>query len=98
MIHEACPIVIASPDLSGRGNLSVAIPRDAGYFLPGVWGCPPAILIPPLLKERGTGGEVNKSWDRLKCLLTWPPFHSFKYPPKIGGYRGLIKTTPASSL
>jgi len=27
--------------------------------LAGVWGCPPAILLPPLLEERGPGGEVN---------------------------------------
>ena len=27
--------------------------------LAGVWGYPPAILIPPLLEARGTGGEVN---------------------------------------
>jgi hypothetical protein len=27
--------------------------------LAGVWGCPPAILIPPLLEERGSVGEVN---------------------------------------
>jgi hypothetical protein len=27
--------------------------------LAGDWGCPPAILIPSFLKERGTGGEVN---------------------------------------
>ena len=27
--------------------------------LAGVWGYPPALLIPPLLEARGTGSEVN---------------------------------------
>ena len=27
--------------------------------LAGVWWCPPSILIPPLLNEKGIGGEVN---------------------------------------
>jgi len=34
-----------------RGNLSAAILRGAGYFLLGVWGCPPA-----LKKSPKTGG------------------------------------------
>jgi hypothetical protein len=33
------------------------VQRD--FPLAGVWGCPPTILIPPLLEERGIGGEVN---------------------------------------
>ena len=33
------------------------VQRD--FPLAGVWGCPPAIYIPPLLEERGSGGEVN---------------------------------------
>ena len=37
------------------------IQRD--FPLAGDWGCPPAILIPPLLEERGTGGEVNGNID-----------------------------------
>ena len=36
-----------------RGNLSVAIPRGAGYFLPEVWGVPPASKSPPRLGDIG---------------------------------------------
>ncbi|MDR9459893.1 MAG: hypothetical protein RI591_07090, partial [Dehalococcoidia bacterium] len=31
--------------------------RDSS--LAGDWGCPPALIIPPLLEERGLGGEVK---------------------------------------
>ena len=30
----------------------------------GGLGVPPSNILPPLLEERGTGGEVNRRWDR----------------------------------
>ena len=33
----------------------------------GVWGCPLIIFPPPLLEERGSGGEVNK--DCIFCRI-----------------------------
>ncbi len=35
----------------------------------GVWGCPPAIFIPPLLEERGAGGEVNRRWVLIEKFM-----------------------------
>jgi hypothetical protein len=46
------------------------------YPLAGDWGCPPAIyLFPPLLEERGTGGEVKDS-DTTLALDTEPWIYS----------------------
>ena len=36
----------------------------------GDWGCPPDTLIPPLLEERGLGGEVNGDSDNPLALDT----------------------------
>ena len=62
------------------------VQRD--FPLAGDWGCPPAIHIPPLLEERGIGGEVNgdgstsqviASHDLLRCgnLSVSPPRDCF---------------------
>ena len=71
--HRPChcernPIVIASSALSERSNhlfmtAVKGVQRD--FPLAGEWECPPAILIPPLLKERGSGGEVKSKGLRL---------------------------------
>ena len=42
------------------GGVVKGVQRD--FPLAGAWGCPPVILIPPFLEERGAGGEVNKLW------------------------------------
>ena len=38
--------------------------------LAGVWGYPPATLIPPLLEERGSGGEVNGDGDTPQVIAS----------------------------
>jgi len=40
-----------------RRRESKGVQRE--FLLVGAWGYPPAIFLPPLLEERGTGGEVN---------------------------------------
>ena len=40
---------------SGKGSPE-GLPSDGGL------GVSPSSILPPLLKERGLGGEVNKSW------------------------------------
>ena len=50
---------------SWGGWVVKGVQRD--FPLAGVWGCPPAILPPPLLEERGVGGEVNKRWGWAKA-------------------------------
>ncbi len=42
--------------------------KGAEYFLPGVWGCPPAILIPPISEERGQRFEVNGDSGTSQCI------------------------------
>ena len=39
------------------------------FPLLGVWGYPPAIFSPPLLEERGAGGEVNRRWVLIEKFM-----------------------------
>jgi len=56
--------------------------------LAGVWGWPPATFLPPLLEERGTGGEVNIRWTRLKCLPIYRLSTASKLPQRLGDTGG----------
>jgi len=52
-------------------TVAKGVQRD--FPLAGVWGCPPAILLPPLLEERGTGGEVNGNSGATQAIATRDP-------------------------
>ena len=55
------------------GGVVKGVQRD--FSLVGVWGClPPAILIPPLLEERRTGGEVNGDSSTPQDIALQDPF------------------------
>jgi hypothetical protein len=47
-------------------TIAEGVQRD--FPLTGVWGCPPDNFLPPLLKERGTGGEVNRKCSLIKSI------------------------------
>ncbi len=64
------------------------VQRD--FPLAGAWGCPPAILIPSLLEERGIGGEVNRDSGTLQVIAS----QALLSPENV---KGSDKSEPLSS-
>ena len=61
MVHQASAVL---GPVAETGGVQIPMCRD----LVGVWGYPPGSSLPPLLQERGTGGEVSASQRECASL------------------------------